>query len=55
MELELHKSKADKKKVHKNYREELRNRDRKEMMFVFVVAACIVMYAFGALITRIFV
>ena len=50
MELEIKKSKAHKKKMRKNHREEPKNRYRKEIMFVFVVAACIVMYAFVALI-----
>jgi hypothetical protein len=55
MEQELQKLKAQNKRLLKNHREELRNRDRKEIAIVFVVAGCVMMYACVALPTRAFV
>ena len=52
LELELQKMKGNKNKMAKNHREEMRNKDRKEMMIFVVIAACIVMYECVALITK---
>jgi hypothetical protein len=55
MEQELQKLKAENKRLLKNHREELRNRDRKEIDIVFVVVGCVMMYACVALPNRDFV
>jgi hypothetical protein len=39
----------------KNHREETRNKDEKEMVIVYVVVGCVLMYACVALLSRGFV
>lgn len=41
LEQGLQKLKVEMKKMQKNHREEMRNRDRKEIMIVCVVGACV--------------
>ena len=52
LELEVQKLKADKKKIEKKHREEIRNRDRKEVAMVALVATCIALYCIVALMIR---
>ncbi|CAM0956099.1 unnamed protein product [Alopecurus aequalis] len=42
VETELQREKAEKRKMLKNHRDELRYRDRKEMVLLWVVALCVV-------------
>ena len=42
MEIQLQKEKSEKQKLLRNHREEIRRRDRKEMIFLCVVAVCVV-------------
>ncbi|CAM0944518.1 unnamed protein product [Alopecurus aequalis] len=55
VEAELQREKTMNRKLQKNHMEELRYRDRKEMMLLFVVSVCVVMYACSALVIRAFV
>ena len=41
--------------MQKRHREEMQNEDRKEMVILFVVASCVVMYGCVTLIVRGFV
>ena len=55
LELELKKEKAENKKMLRNHREQMRMRDKKEIIYVVVIACCMVFYACICLVVRGFV
>lgn len=54
-EIELQSVKAANKELKKNHKDEIRRRDRREMMIFASVGTFVVVYALGALIVRGFV
>ena len=55
LELELQREKAEKRIFLKIHREEMKFRDRREMMVFCVVAACVLIYACIAIVIRGFI
>ena len=55
VEFEVEKLKAENEMPKKNHREDMRNRDRKEVAFMCVVSGSVVFYACVALLARGFV
>jgi hypothetical protein len=49
LEDEVRKRKAGKKAMQIEHREELRNRDRREFLFLIIVASCVALYVLSAL------
>ena len=47
--------KVENKRIQKNHTEEIRTRDRKEVVTLVLVAACVLVYVYVALATRCFV
>ena len=52
LESEIKKLKVEKKIIQKPYGHDMRSIDRKEVVFLVSVLACIIMYAFFALMIR---
>ena len=52
LERELQGEKTEKRRMQKNHIEEMRYRDKKEMVVFCVLSACVVLYACIALVTR---
>jgi hypothetical protein len=52
LEVEVRKRKAGKKAMQIEHREELRSRDRREFLFLIIVASCVAIYFVSALMNK---
>jgi hypothetical protein len=52
LEVEVRKRKAEKKAMQIEHREELRSRDRREFLFLIIVASCLAIYFVSALMNK---
>jgi hypothetical protein len=52
LEVEVRKRKAEKKAMQIEHREELRSRDRREFLFLIIVASCVAIYFVSALMNK---
>jgi hypothetical protein len=52
LEVEVRKRKAEKKAMQIEHREELRSRDRREFLFLIIVASCLACYFVSALMNK---
>jgi dynactin complex subunit len=55
LQLELHRVKAEMKKMERKHSAEMRIRDRKEVFFFVLVASCCIIFGCVALLTRGFI
>ena len=55
LEMKLNKKEAGKKAMKKAHMDELRNRDRRDFIFLGIIASCLVMYCLCALMIKGFV
>jgi hypothetical protein len=55
LQLELHRVKTEMKKMERKHSAEMRIRDRKEVFFFVLVAACCIIFGSVALLTRGFI